>query len=188
MIISGPQDVIQEIYREGFSLDKIVPCPPDLKGLEKIFPVPASDVDKRREMKEKYGVETQFDWQVSKWGTKWDINVGSIQMEKNHDGTHEIIVQFDSAWSPPVPAFEVFYNKYKDRGISLWWEYFEGGARFLGLVTGVDGIFHDDYREYTSGKELSAIVQELEHSLAESEVEYLLESEESDSEDSEDSN
>lgn len=183
--LTGPKNVISEILETKLSLQEIFPCPQELKDTES--PAKFNDKEKAISNKEKYGFQDWYDWQVANWGTKWDIGpIENLTMDENGDGTYTIYTLFDSAWSPPVEAFKNLYEKYKSQGLELHLEYFESGCRFLGTATGSDGHFNDEYFEYSNADELEEAVKELDHGLAESEVEYLREIEAE--EDSEDNN
>ena len=179
LALMGPKDVLEEIAATGLSLQVILPVPEELQKMEKRFPVPEEEKEERARLMAKYGVDTAYDWQVTRWGTKWDINVGQITVEPPYgEGVnHEISVSFDSAWTPPVKALEALYERYRDRGLTLWLEYFEPGCKFLGNAVGKDGQFVDDCREYESADELEVIVRELDHGLAEGDIEWLREQE-----------
>lgn len=183
MSMTGPESVIKEIA-DNFSLETFVPCPPDLKGVEKLYPPPEEEVQMRKALLDKYGVDTEFDWHVQKWGTKWEIDMGDKQVDSNEDGTFNLFTTFNSAWSPPVAAFEALYEKYKDQGLTIHWEYFEPGAMFIGTVTARKGVFRDDYHDYENADELSKLIKMLDHGLAEGEDEYLREQENSEEEES----
>lgn len=189
LTITGPKDVLDEIAETGLSLAKLVPVPEELTKFEKITPVPKSEKKARADMMAKYGVDTQFDWQVKFWGTKWDIGERSVTVEPVPNLTgkkpslknpkeYEIQATFDSAWSPPVAAFEMVYNRYKDRGLNIMLEYFEPGCSFLGKVTTDGGVFEDQCREYKTADELEEAVRELDHWMGQSELEYMREREE----------
>ena len=88
-----------------------------------------------REINKKYfGFEDWYDWCLSNWGTKWDVG-------HNDQGTRAEIhngcftVNFDSAWSPPVAAYE----KLEEMGYLVVAYYFEPGCDFCGKYAhGVD--------------------------------------------------
>jgi hypothetical protein len=67
------------------------------------------------------------DWyekRLDKWGTKWigyDLNIG--------DG----IIDFYTAWSPPIPIIKKLAELHKDFVFRL--EYYEAGMAFRGIVT-----------------------------------------------------
>jgi hypothetical protein len=67
------------------------------------------------------------DWykqRIEKWGTKWvgyDLNIG------------ESIIDFFTAWSPPVPIIKKLAELHKDFVFRL--EYYETGMAFRGIAT-----------------------------------------------------
>lgn len=179
-VFSGPKDVIEEIAETKLSLAKLVPWPEELTNYQKVIPVPKSEKKARAALMEKYGYDNLYDWCVGNWGTKWDIGeIDNIEVDefpvlKNNRKTkkkeYQIYVNFDSAWSPPVDAFNTIYNKYKDRGLEIYLEYIEPGCSFLGTAIGKNGEFKDEYYEYSNLNDLKEIVKKLDHGLGESEV------------------
>jgi len=67
------------------------------------------------------------DWyrqRIEKWGTKWvgyDLYIG------------DSIIEFFTAWSPPIPIIKKLAELHKDISFSL--EYFETGMAFRGYAT-----------------------------------------------------
>lgn len=177
LTITAPTNVIQAILDSQLSLQKLFPCPQEL--LDTSAPAGFNDPDKAKINKEKYGHADWYSWQVSNWGTKWDIGpLSEIYKNDNLDGTSTISVGFDSAWSPPVSAVQKLYEKFKNENIQIRLEYFESGCAFLGVAeTSSDG-FLDTCYDYESSDELQAFVDQLGHELASSEVDYLREREE----------
>ena len=98
---------------------------------------------------EVHGYKDWYDWCVNEWGTKWDVG--------GDDGTYNdieggIIVGFDSAWAPPIQAYEkLFYMGFKIRAM-----YYEPGMAFAGIFE--DG--QDEYYEY-GGLDSKGIAEEL---------------------------
>ena len=43
-----------------------------------------------------YGATTWYEWSIANWGTKWNVEEGSLLNEDN-------ILTFDTAWSAPAP-------------------------------------------------------------------------------------
>ena len=86
--ISGPTETIRQLWEDAQTAG------PDGKFglLEAMAPIGEWD----------YGnaVET--------WGTKWDISDEGLEFTDNGDGTASIDGWFDSAWSPPIGAYEKF--------------------------------------------------------------------------------
>jgi hypothetical protein len=98
---------------------------------------------------EVHGYKDWYDWCVNEWGTKWDVG--------GDDGTYNdieggIILGFDSAWAPPIQAYEkLFYMGFKIRAM-----YYEPGMAFAGIFE--DGA--DEYYEY-GGMNSDQIAEEL---------------------------
>ncbi len=88
------------------------------------------------------------DWEygtaVETWGTKWDISSEGLEYTDNGDGTAEITGWFDSAWGPPVDAFQKLADDWDSCYIELLYE--EGGMAFVGCWDSEGG---DDYYEYS---------------------------------------
>lgn len=105
---------------------------------------------------EQHGYKDWYDFSVGEWGTKWDVG--------DSDGINEITensltVYFDSAWAPPLAAYE----KMAALGFEIEAMYDEPGMGFCGCWTAEGG---DDYYEY-SGLSSETIEQELPKELNE---------------------
>ena len=83
-----------------------------------------------------------YDWCVANWGTKWDPEV-HLEFTDNKDGTAEITGWFDSAWGPPLEAFQSLADDWDSCYIELFYE--ESGMCFVGCFDSEGG---DDYYEY----------------------------------------
>ena len=77
------------------------------------------------------GCNNWYDWRVKHWGTKWDIDSEGLDLIENSDGTAEITGWFDSAWSPPVSAYEHFVSENPE--LKLYADYYESGDDFTGV-------------------------------------------------------
>ena len=77
------------------------------------------------------------------WGTKWDISTEGLEYTDNGDGTAEITGWFDSAWSPPIDAFNTLAEDWDSCYIELMYE--EPGMCFVGCW---DSEGADDHYEY----------------------------------------
>ena len=76
------------------------------------------------------------------WGTKWDPEV-HLEFTDNGDGTATITGWFDTAWAPPLAAFQSLADDWDSCYIELFYE--EGGMCFVGCW---DSEGADDYYEY----------------------------------------
>ena len=85
----------------------------------------------------KYGYKTWYDFCVAEWGTKWDVGADGYNADDIPGG---LMLTFDSAWSPPVNAYE----KLVDMGFSIRAMYYEPGMAFAGIWNDGD----DDFYEY----------------------------------------
>lgn len=72
-----------------------------------------------------------YNWRVENWGTKWDLNMEGLELVELEDGRAQITGYADSAWSPPVPAFQAYANANSDVYLEL--KYFEPGMSFIGV-------------------------------------------------------
>ena len=77
------------------------------------------------------GCDNWYDWAVKHWGTKWDIDVEGLEYTDNGDGTAQISGWFESAWAPPIQAYDKFLDDMD--GCSLYATYEEGGMDFAGI-------------------------------------------------------
>jgi hypothetical protein len=75
--------------------------------------------------------EWDYDRAVAAWGTKWDLNLEGLEFNDLGDGTAQITGWADSAWSPPIEAFQTYSKANED--VSLEIKYFEPGMSFIGV-------------------------------------------------------
>jgi hypothetical protein len=138
-------------YNRGRLLNEFIPVPPELSdgsmSWERILKMKkenrsddyARELDKyREELNKKYfGYAGWYEFCNNEWGTKWDVGYDSALGEHlTPDCAREMItVQFDSAWSPPVEA----YQKLSDMGFSIRAYFFEGGMMYCG--SWIDGEY-----------------------------------------------
>lgn len=74
--------------------------------------------------------EWEYGNAVEAWGTKWDVNTDGMEFEDHGDGTATLHGWFDSAWSPPIEAFNTLAGDLDSCYIELY--YFEPGMAFVG--------------------------------------------------------
>ena len=125
--ITGPVPVIAEI--------KAILEDPDGELLAWMVPQPNFEGD-----------QDWYAWNVANWGTKWSITDIHIDDDDQDDS---IEFYFNTAWAPPVPAFETWARE--QDGITFELKYFEGGVGFVGTAA-YDGEYFDD--EYVDGSDL----------------------------------
>ena len=132
--ITGPNKIIDKI-------DKIVKNEkyekPEDGLLEYFYPMPAelrdttADGSKRKKLQKKYGFDDWYSWAVENWSTKWDIHeFHGVDRNYINDDESEISFGFESAWAPPIGAYEKFIDDNSNCSIKA--TYYEGGCDFMG--------------------------------------------------------
>ena len=143
--ITGPNSVIDKIEKivkeeENTDLSSkekgetpgllqfMAPMPKELDGTT----APSSSAKKPQPMVE--GFDNWYDWRVENWGTKWELcefyGVDRQYHSEQNEGESTITFGFDSAWSPPINAYEQFLRDNEDCSLKAW--YYEGGCDFMG--------------------------------------------------------
>jgi hypothetical protein len=117
-----------DALERGEFLQEFIPVPQALKDT-------VADGSTNDQMVEKHGYSSWYDYCVGEWGTKWDV--GEQGCSDVHPEGRMLHTHFDSAWGPPVNAYE----KLMDMGFGVEAMYHEGGMAFAG--TWCDGA--DDY-------------------------------------------
>lgn len=151
----------------GKFLNEFVPVPRELADTTS----PNRDEKSAEELKQQYGYTDWYGFCVNEWGTKWDV--GEDAGIQTYDD-HELIVYFDSAWSPPVAAYE----KLMDLGFTVYATYYEPGCAFAGIWdNGADDYY--DISGMDSGDVQQQLPQELDEAfgISESMAEYEAEQE-----------
>ena len=111
--IEGPVEKIAALWAQAQSEDNAL--------LNALCPMPAELLEG----------EAWYGWRVAHWGTKWDIDMQGLEFTDNEQGRACITGWFDSAWSPPVDAFQAYSNANPDVAMEL--KYFEPGMAFVGV-------------------------------------------------------
>ena len=124
--------------KSDFDFNKIYPMPKELEGTVSGSEDLKSDEQKANSEKWniEFGADNWYDWRNMHWGTKWELDPESINLD-NSDPEH-IIIEFLTAWSPPEGILsrlnEVFkFNKGED-ALSIQWFYREDGMGFCGYL------------------------------------------------------
>jgi len=118
-----------DALERGEFLNEFIPVPADLQITSGYL----GNGDEQKELerktaenREKYGYGNWYDYCVAEWGTKWDVG-GQGQSDIHPDGKM-LHTAFDSAWSPPINAYE----KLERLGFRVNALYYEGGMAFAG--------------------------------------------------------
>ena len=123
--LTGPKDKITALYnkakKDDALLQQLKPMPDALEGTTS----PAPKEGKVQPLVD--GFDNWYDWRVQNWGTKWDVDMEGLEL--SDDGT-TITGWFDSAWAPPIHAYEYFLTDNEDCSINSY--YYEGGMDFAG--------------------------------------------------------
>jgi hypothetical protein len=111
----------------------LMPCPEELHCDAGFF---GEGTEKEKEMlalyasnKAKHGYAHWYDWQIANWGTKWDARVEDFQ----DDDPTDVLIYFDTAWSPPIDFLRWYCEKHPDVVLSLTYD--EEGMQFEGKAT-----------------------------------------------------
>ena len=131
---------VRKGFNDGGLFTELIPCPQELTDTVS----GSMGEDKRAEHEaqqaanvEKYGYPNWYDFCVNEWGTKWDVGADGNPAQDIPGG---LMLGFDSAWSPPIGAYE----KLTDLGFRIRAMYYEPGMAFAGVWE--EG--HDDYYDY----------------------------------------
>ena len=158
VLINGPTAKINKIKKaiegEGF-LNYLNPMPEVLKNT-------TADGSKREDLIKQTGHSDWYGWCTDNWGTKWEVSAdwSDPVVEDMGDGESQLNWGFDSAWSPPIGAYETFLAKNDD--VSIFATYYEPGMDFMGVWdSGDDRCYQvgdyasdDDFWDTADGMEL----------------------------------
>ena len=150
---------VRKGFKEGGLLQEFLPVPADLQITAGFL----GDTEEQKllEQKEqaniaKYGFKNWYDWCVANWGTKWDVGGDGYEAQDIPGG---LALTFDSAWSPPIDAFNTLVEEF---GFSIRAMYYEPGMGFAGIWEDGD----DQFYEY-SGMNSEQIAEDLPTELDE---------------------
>lgn len=122
-------------------LQTLIPCPEELNDNELTTSYGDEEKQKVVEAKKaammaKYGYSSWYDWNIANWGTKWDL----CEVTKTRVNENTIQLSFDTAWSPPVEAYDVLTGM----GFEITAYYHEPGMCFAGIYEdGIDDCYSD---------------------------------------------
>jgi hypothetical protein len=83
-----------------------------------------------------------YSWRVENWGTKWDVE--DVQIEPSDiEGDNSVYAVFETAWSPPLAAFETLSKLLPTVTFKL--SYLEEGVGFCGGALYQDGLVSEEF-------------------------------------------
>ena len=120
---------------------------------------------------ELYGAKDWYDFQTSRWGTKWDVDAYDT-VEFDPAG---VTFGFDSAWSPPIGVYQALV----EQGFSVTAFYYEPGMCFAGKWSDEDGDEYYELGDMTSEQVRETIPEDLDDvmNISESMAEWEAENE-----------
>jgi len=168
---------LADAFDNGEFCGTVVPMPEELNITSGSLGDPVAQAEleaKSAANLEKHGFANWYDFNVAKWGTKWEIGSNGTEAERDEDGLG-FSALFDSAWSPPVGVAEALV----EQGFEVVLYYYEPGMGYCGKFE--DGS--DEYYEYsgeTSKTVRAAIGSDLDDmfGISESMAEYEADNEE----------
>jgi len=113
--IKGEPKEIEEFLEKAKGEQKI--------SLEKLVPIPPEQA------------EDWYKWNLANWGTKWDLCEVSLMTNEIKNG--KIEAMFDTAWGPPIQAFQTIAEKYPE--LEFHMNYSEPGMGFRGAMKWKNG-------------------------------------------------
>jgi len=174
----------RKAFNDGALLEEFIPVPASLKIVAGRVGDDTSPEQQLLEEQEStnlfvYGYKNWYDFCVNEWGTKWDIGADGNPAEDIPSG---LMLTFDSAWSPPIGAYE----KLLDQGFEIRAMYYEPGMAYAGIWDNGDDQFYE-YGGMTSeriAEELPEVLDEA-FGISESVAEWEEENQEEEEHDKE---
>ena len=172
--------MIQRAYdalERGELLNEFIPVPEDLKITSGYLGSGDEQKELERQTKanvEKYGYGNWYDYCVGEWGTKWDV--GNDSQSDVHPDGKMLHTYFDSAWAPPVRAYE----KLTELGFTVGAMYYEPGMAYCGTWDSETGDNEYNLEGMSSQQVADELPSELDEAFGISEciAEYEAEEEE----------
>jgi len=154
-----------DALERGEFLQEFIPVPEELK---ETMAGSYGDDEKQKALEaqqkrnvEKYGYSNWYDFCVAEWGTKWDV--GADGCSDIHPDGKMLHTSFDSAWSPPVGAYE----KLEAQGFRVNALFYESGMSFAGSYQ--DGFCEEVPLEGLSADDIENNYPELDEAFCISE-------------------
>jgi hypothetical protein len=144
--ISGPKAKIKAVWdqanqQDGGLLSAMSPPP------ENMFKGSLGQKEQQECLEQ--GIPNWYDWQSSNWGTKWDVSTEGLEYVEDGE-TATITGWFDSAWAPPIGAYDTFTAANPDCSVDALYE--EGGMDFAGHYADGQDDYIDGVSDYARAK------------------------------------
>lgn len=130
---SDPNQIkkVFESFIKNEFLNSFIPIPNDLNIPAGNIGMPDSPKQIAHENKQKnnkkiYGYSDWYEFCMEEWGVKWDVGCTNENITQINDNT--LIINFQSAYRPPVPA----YHRLAKLGFKINATFYEPGAGFVG--------------------------------------------------------
>lgn len=132
-----------EIAAERGFFHVIDPCPAELMDTNKGYPKDPREAANV----EKFGFPTWYEFNTTRWGTKWN----AYEVDTLADKGNTLTLSFETAWSPPTALYQTMTEK----GFDVEATYCEAGCDFIGywkdgkehttaLSVAVPAVFDDE--------------------------------------------
>lgn len=131
---------------------------PRHKDLDITCPAQTDEEKKQAEINlKKYGAKDWYDWNRYNWGTKWDANTWGDCYIDGEDDWAEIVIQFNTAWSPPLVWLEKVSKKYPLLTFKMDVE--EESEEFIGCPVARGGVLKENIVgiKYPTDKEVANV-------------------------------
>lgn len=146
LVIVGKTNIVKSMLNAicnketgGIDFNKIKPMPAELHEVSSPVRIVSEAEYKKQEVKEiggfimgksitkkmqkeyikKYGADNWYDWACQNWGTKWNAGSAEEPVVEKEDGLTRATLNFETAWSCPVPIIEELSNTYPDVTIRI---------------------------------------------------------------------
>jgi hypothetical protein len=140
LFVRGPCEAVREFLAlangdRPLDFNRFVPYPEYFRTLDEIRE--AWDEDCRTNPKGDRGPRPVdgfnsggYEWCIENWGTKWPANSVVVEEARECPAGLEVLIRFDTAWSPPKPVIVAASMLFPSLVFEL--RYFDGGAGFRG--------------------------------------------------------
>jgi len=157
-LLRNLRDDLEDMNGKGL-LHYMYPMPHELKDTVK-----GSHSVPNKELKDKYGFDNWYDWALHNWDTKWDVD---FELDCPDDDC--ILLEFNSAWGPPMEALQKFVDRYSKGTFEVaHLQYIESGMQFCGVYDALDDtkfVHVNDYVLDNTAITKGWLLDELEHEL-----------------------